>query len=562
MSEIVPASLRERVRARLRAFAADDVAGRLWAQDATLWKSDPGHRATIERSLGWLDVAEQVRDSLPELLGFAAEVSAEGYREAVLLGMGGSSLAAEVLSSAFGAAAGYLKLTVLDTTDPRAVAAADSRLDPQTTLFVVASKSGGTTETASLHAYFFERLRAAGDSVHAGRHFIAITDEGTVLQRQAVEQDFRAVFVNPSDIGGRYSALSFFGMVPAALGGMDLAELLGRAVVAAEDCGPAMSAAENPGLVLGAALGESALAGRDKLTVLASPGIASFGAWVEQLVAESTGKEGSGILPVDAEPLGSPDAYGDDRVFVYLRLNDAPDAAQDAQVAALEAAGIPVLHLEMADAFDLGRQFFIWEVAVAVAGAVLGVNPFDQPNVQESKENTRRVLADLAASEEVATPRAADGGQSVFAVDDAALVPALAAVVAAVSPPSYVAFQAWVTPSPAAWAELTTLRQMVRDRRHVATTLGYGPRFLHSTGQYHKGGSVGGVFLQLVARSEDDLPVPGVDYGFRRLIHAQALGDMQALAARGRRVLRVELGADPVAGLRRLIPLVQTALGG
>jgi hypothetical protein len=463
---------------------------------------------------------------------------------------------------AFGTESDYPALAVLDTTDPAAVAAVESRMDPTATLFIVASKSGGTTETASLHAYFHERLRLELGEVEAGRHFIAITDEGTSLQREALEQDFRAVFVNPSDIGGRYSALSFFGLVPAALFGADLSTLLDRARMLAEHCGPDVEATGNEALALGAMLGELALAGRDKLTIVASPGVGTFGAWIEQLVAESTGKEGKGIFPVDLEPLGPPQAYGADRAFVYLRLEDAAAAAQDEAVAALEAAGFPVVRLALDDVYDLGAQFLLWELAVAVAGVVLDIDPFDQPNVQESKDNTRRVLAELEERGGVALPVGGGGEAVAYAVGDDGLQPALRALLAGLESPHYVALQAWLTPSDEAAAELQAMRVLVRDARRVATSVGFGPRFLHSTGQYHKGGPANGVFLQLFAGGGPDLPIPGRDHSFALLKEAQALGDLEALLTHGGRVLRVDVGGDVLAGLRSFHGLLARTLAG
>jgi glucose-6-phosphate isomerase len=560
----VPAGWRPQVEARLRAFDEAAFGRRLWARDAGLWKSDPEHVAIIENALGWLTVVQEVRDELPDLLAFAAEVAAEGYSDAVLLGMGGSSLAPQVMAFAFGTAHGYLDLTVLDTTDPRAIADLEQSIDLETTLFIVSSKSGGTTETASMHAYFFEKLGELAGDQEAGRHFVAVTDEGTSLEKTAIEQQFRAVFVNPSDIGGRYSALSFFGLVPAALMGVDLDELLSRAQAMAEECGAEMPAADNPGLVFGAALGELALAGRDKLTIVTSPAVSNFGSWAEQLVAESTGKEGKGMLPVDAEPLGAPSVYSDDRAFVHVRLAESAtghDVAQEAALRDLEEAGFPVLRLTLEDVYDMGAQFFVWELAVAAAGAVIGIDPFDQPNVQESKDNTRHVLSRLAESGEVPLPRAPDGRAVAFACGDDGLEPAVRDLLADLAPPSYIALQAWLTPSNEAWLELQAMRELLLKARHVATTEGFGPRFLHSTGQYHKGGPTRAVFVQLVSEDGPRLPVPGQPYTFGTLKHAQALGDLQALLDHGGRVLRVDLGPEPVAGLVAFRELLAGVLG-
>jgi glucose-6-phosphate isomerase len=548
------------VEARLAELARQDVAERLWQADTTLWKDgDAAHQEIVAASLGWLSVFEGVRGELAGLRDFVDGLLAQGYRSAVLLGMGGSSLAPEVMAQAFGAAPGYLELTVLDSTDPAAVAAVERGLDLESTLFIVASKSGGTTETASLHAYFYERMREL-DGDHAGHHFVAITDEGTSLERQAVAQGFRAVFVNPSDIGGRYSALSFFGMVPAALMGVDLERLLDGVRDAARASGPDVPPAESPALRLAATLGEACIAGRDKLTLVTSPAIAGLGAWVEQLVAESTGKEGRGLFPVDAEPLGPVSAYGDDRVFVYTRLAGAVDERQEEALAALEDAGSPVERIEVRDVYELGGLFLLWEIAVAVAGSILGIDAFDQPNVQESKDNTKRVLAQIAAGDEPPLPAGKRGGRIAYALGDDLLEPALWDLLGGAAPPVYVAVQAWVTPGEQALVELRGMREALRDRLHVATSDGFGPRFLHSTGQYHKGGPAQGIFLQLVGSGGPDLPVPGTSYSFAVLKHAQALGDLQALVAHGGRVLRVELGDDPVEGLRAFRRRLETVL--
>jgi glucose-6-phosphate isomerase len=554
-------AIREAVSRRLAALADGDVAARLWQRDSTLWKGgDEAHQAIVAESLGWLDVAGEVREHLDGLREFVDEVRDEGYRHAVLLGMGGSSLAAEVLFFALGLREGHLDLTVLDTTDPAAIAAVEDRVGLEHTLFIVASKSGGTTETAGLHAYFHERLHELVGHDEAGRHFIAITDEGTSLEQTALDQGFRAVFINAPDIGGRYSALSFFGLVPAALFGADLAMLIDRSERMAGDCGPDREPADNQGLLFGATLGELGLSGRDKLTIVCSPPVGNFGSWIEQLVAESTGKEGTGLFPVDVEPLGPPEVYGDDRAFVYVRLAQGADPAQDEAVDALEQAGMPVVRLALDDVYDLGGQFLLWEVAVAVAGHVLGIDPFDQPNVQESKDNTRRVLADLQEHGEVPLPTRSGGAPVAFTLDDDGLEPALRDLLGRLAPPDYVALQAWVTPGNDAWIELQRMRELLRDRFRVATSEGFGPRFLHSTGQYHKGGPDTGVFLQLVAGGGAGLPVPGQAYDFARLKHAQALGDLQALVDHGRRVLRIEVGPDPVAGLRAFRELLERVL--
>jgi len=545
------------VQERLVTLAAADFSERLWAADPTLWKADDDfHQKIVANALGWLSVFEGVRDEIQGLTEFVHELRAEGCRSAVLLGMGGSSLAPEVMSAILGTRPGYLDLHVLDSTDPAAVAAVAAAVDLESTLFVVASKSGGTTETACFHAYFYERLREL-DGEHAGHHFLAITDEGTSLEQQALDQGFRAVFVNPGDIGGRYSALSFFGMIPAALIGVDLERLLDGVCAMAVACGPDVPAEQNPALRLGAAMGELALRGRDKLTLVFEPPLAPLGAWVEQLVAESTGKEGTGILPVDLEELGPAGAYGDDRVFAAVRLAGAADAGVAGALEALRDAGHPVLEHEMADVLDLGGEFLRWEIAVAAAGHVLGIDAFDQPNVQESKDMTKGLLGEYAATGELpAEPPADDGRRVVYPVGDEDLPAALREFLAQAAAGDYVALQAYVAPGQAVWDQLQAVRLQLRDGLRVATTLGFGPRYLHSTGQLHKGGPNTGLFLQLLGHDPDDVEIPGQPYSFGTLKRAQARGDLTALRAHGCRAIRVCLGDDVPAGLARLAELI------
>jgi len=544
------------IAARLDRFAAECFAERLWEADASLWKPDDArHQRLIGGALGWLTVFEDVRDQLAGLDAFRAEALADGYRRAVLLGMGGSSLAPEVMTRVLAGERAGLELRVLDSTDPAAVAAVEAAADLERTLFVVASKSGGTTETASFHAHFYERLREL-DGDHAGHHFAAVTDEDTSLQRQALEQDFRAVFVNPSDIGGRYSALSFFGLVPAALAGLDLEKLLDGAGRMAAACAADVPPVENPALRLGAQIGELALAGRDKLTLVTPSRLAPLGAWVEQLVAESTGKEGVGILPVDLEALGAPEVYGDDRVFVVVGLEG--EAVDEERLAALAAAGHPVIRHELADAYDIGGEFLRWELATAAAGAVLGIDPFDQPNVQESKDNTKALLKAYVQAGEL--PDETSGGERIaFPVGDEALGAALTELFGCAAPGEYLAIQAFVKPDPGVWDVLQRVRVGLRDRLRIATTLGYGPRYLHSTGQLHKGGPARGLFLQVIGHDLDDVAVPGQAYSFGVLKRAQARGDLAALRSRGKPAVRVCLGDDVGAGLERLAALVADA---
>jgi len=556
----LPGALAAAVGRRLDKLDKEGFAARLWEADATLWKpDDEAHQRIIAGALGWLSVYEGMREQVDELTAFVTEVRADGYRSAVLLGMGGSSLAPEVLQAVLGTQPGYLALHVLDSTDPAAVAAVAAAVDLESTLFIVASKSGGTTETASFHAYFYERLREL-DGELAGRHFVAITDDGTSLEEEAVAQGFRAIFVNPSDIGGRYSALSYFGMVPAALIGVDVTRLLDGTLAMAKACGPDVAAADNPALQLGAVIAEAALAGRDKLTLVVEPALRSLGAWIEQLVAESTGKEGKGILPVDLETLGGPEAYGQDRLFAAIGVASTAALGSAQEVLDLAAAGHPFVERELPGVYDLGGELLRWELATATAGYILGIDPFDQPNVQESKDNTKRLLAGYIASGELIDELPAGERRMAFPVADEELPAALAVFLAQAAPGDYVALQAYVAPSDAVRSVLQEARMEIRDRLRVATTLGYGPRYLHSTGQLHKGGPNRGLFLQLVGHDPVDVSIPGQPYTFGVLKRAQARGDIGALRAHDCRALRICLGDDVVAGVERVAALIVAAL--
>jgi transaldolase/glucose-6-phosphate isomerase len=502
------------VAVRLDASDVAQLPKRIWARDPTVWKDDPDTPEIRDR-LGWLTVGEAMAQQVKGLEAFSDEVRAE-FNRVVLCGMGGSSLAPEVLWRTFGAAPGHPSLHVLDSTDPRAVRQAERGGDLAKTLFIISSKSGTTQESDSFFRYFWERTGGRG------RQFVAITDPGTPLEKLARERGFRRTFLNPPDIGGRYSALSFFGLVPAALIGVDVATLLHRAHRMAEACAACVPPLENPAARLGAVLGEGALAGRNKATFVLSPGIASFGLWLEQLIAESTGKEGKGILPVADEPLGPPDVYGDDRLFVSMALAGEADAGAEVHLGALERAGHPVVHLRLDDRYDLGQEYFRWEFATAVVGAVLRINPFDQPNVAESKANTKAVLA--------------KGG----APSPAASAAELERFLSGIRPGDYLAIMAYLPPTPENDRQLAAIRLRLRDRLKVATTLGYGPRFLHSTGQLHKGGPPVGHFLQITEPSKEDLPIPGEPFSFGRLEAAQAEGDLVALQARGRPAIRID----------------------
>jgi transaldolase/glucose-6-phosphate isomerase len=515
-----------RVAKRVAQAAEEDVARRIWRKDDTLW--GPAGQPEVANRLGWLTVAEQMREELDDLQAFAAGVRDEGVKDVVLLGMGGSSLAPEVIRRSFGEQAGWPSLHVLDSTDAGAVRSVETAIDLDHALFLVSTKSGGTIETLSLFKHFWS-LRSDGNA------FVAITDPGSGLEKLAAEHGFRRTFLNDPDIGGRYSALSFFGLVPAALMGADVAGILHAAGVAEHNCQSFESGDVSSGLWLGIAWGELADAGRDKLTYVIDPPLRSFGLWVEQLIAESTGKQGKGILPVVDEPLGDPDVYGKDRTFLHLRHAEAPDEATDAKVAALRAADHPVIVREIGGPEDLGRIFFFAEFAIATAGWVLGINPFDQPNVQEAKDATSRVLAEGAEDQPDAT-------------DDE-----LRSLLAGLGAPSYLAVMGYVEPSGDFDAAVSELRQVIRDATQSATTFGYGPRFLHSTGQLHKGGPPTGRFLQLVHDSGPDVDIPDAEYGFTRLKHAQAIGDLETLRAHDLPAARVTLaGDDPAAALRAL----------
>jgi transaldolase/glucose-6-phosphate isomerase len=537
----------------------DDWATRLFDRDVTLWSDDPDVQKSIAERLGWLDAPVDFADNVPALEGFGDGIVEAGFTTAVVAGMGGSSLAPDVLHRTFGSQEGYLDLRILDSTDPAAVAAVFDDLDPLKTLVIIASKSGTTTEPNAFLAYFWDIGHQALDKV--GHHvyekpgdlMAVITDPGKSFEAIPHHDEFREVFLNPPDIGGRYSALTYIGLVPGSLIGLDLDALLASALAmhgACHEPDPAI----NPGVSLGIAMGTLAKAGRDKLTFLADDEISSFGAWAEQLIAESTGKQGVGIVPVDLEPLGAPSAYGPDRVFVRLSLEGGTDGGRDALAGELEAAGHPVIRIELADPIDLGGEFVRWEVATAIAGAVLGIDPFDQPNVEEAKELTRKVLAKAGSGD------AADAGATGLAATDPTLATMLASHLGRPADNAYIALQAFIAPTPARDEAFARLRAMVRDATRVATTAGYGPRFLHSTGQLHKGGPAIGTFLQLTADHPDDREIPGWPYTFGQLIDAQADGDFAALASHELSILRGDLGADPDAGLAALERALEAAL--
>ena len=536
------------VQERLQAWQKNRFACRLWQRDPTLWSPQPVPEL-VDR-LGWLNLPEQMHEQLDELAVFAQQAKADDIRHVVLLGMGGSSLAPEVFQRSFGNAPGHPALIVLDSTHPAAVRAVEKRIDLLHTLFLVSSKSGTTGETLSFFRYFWERVSRLTDT--PGRHFVAITDPGTPLERLATERQFRRTFSSPAEVGGRYSALSVFGLVPAALIGVDVHRLLDRAWRMAEACAFCVPGSDNPGLTLGSALGELALAGRDKVTFLASPSLAALPAWVEQLIAESTGKDGKGILPVADEPPRPPEEYDTDRLFVHLPRDGPKDGEEDSEletrVAALETAGHPVIRLSLSEMADLGQEFFRWEVAVSAAGAVLGIHPFNQPDVQLAKELARHAMGQAKSK----AKGSRNGAKPISAARRKQLAEALEGCLAGAGPRDYIALQAYLAPAAEVTTALQKIRRALGSRLKAPTTLGYGPRFLHSTGQLHKGGPNTGLFLQLVDNPKEDLAVPETEYTFGALIQAQALGDFLALKQRDRRVLRINLGSDVTGGLNRL----------
>ena len=524
----------EDVEAGLADLQREEVLGRMWRGDHTVWKPDP---TEIADRLGWLTVTDMMCEQAPVLQEMAREVRDAGFRHVVLLGMGGSSLGPEVLRQTFGSAAGYPELMVLDSTVPGWVQGVADAVDHARTLFIVSSKSGSTTEPNMFYLHFRNLVEKAVGETQAGQHFIAITDAGSTLETLAREGGFRRVFLNPADIGGRYSVLSYFGLVPAALAGMDFLKLLDPADCMREGCVSYVPAHENPGAWLGVTMGVLAQKGRDKLTLVTSPSIGSFGLWVEQLIAESTGKEGKGIVPVAGEPPAAPDRYGSDRLFVYLRLEGDENGVTDATMEEIQSSGQPVVRLDLQDKYDLGGEFFRWEMATAVAGAVLGINPFDQPNVQAAKDMTDGVLGQFTSRGELPEMAASSSLRKLLAGAKAG---------------DYLSIMAYVRQTPEADTALNHLRAKVMERHGIATTLGYGPRFLHSTGQLHKGGPGSGLFLQLTEDYAQDVSIPGQAFTFGILADAQAIGDLQALKSSQRRAVRVHLGSDVPTGIRAL----------
>ena len=566
----LPEPLAAAVKASLAEWRDHGKVRKLWARDASLWSGKDE-----AQWLGWLGITNDEQAHIDRLSGIREAASGAGFSHVLLLGMGGSSLGPEVIKTTFGTINGFPELHVLDSTDPAQVKTVENKVDLKNTLFIVSSKSGSTLEPNVFMQYFFDRIERLVGSEEAGRRFVAVTDPGSKLQQIAERDGFRRVFLGWPNIGGRYSVLSDFGLVPAAIMGVDVAKLLDRTEEMVWACMPSVPVAENPAVVLGTILGVAGQEfARDKMTIVASPGIFNLGAWLEQLVAESTGKEGKGLIPIDREALGKPEVYGPDRLFVYLRLSAAPDAAQDASVDELERAGHPVIRIAIDDPYDLGEEFFRWEFATAVAGSILGINPFDQPDVEASKIATRKLTDEYESSGVLPreTPVFSENGIELFTDEKNASAlsktingtPTLAGFLKAhlnrLKKDDYFALLAYLEMSETHERVLQEMRQSVRNVRRVATCLEFGPRFLHSTGQAYKGGPNTGVFLQITCDDSIDLPVPGRKYTFGVVKAAQARGDFNVLVERDRRALRAHLGADVTASLGTLRGALLTAL--
>jgi transaldolase/glucose-6-phosphate isomerase len=562
----LPDEIDKAVKTTLEEWRSGGKVRQLWAGDARLWTN-----TDEAKWVGWLDIVSEQSKRLGELKALTQDIRKQGFSHAVLLGMGGSSLGPEVLAETFGRQEGGVQLCVLDSTDPAQVRTVESKCDPARTLFIVSSKSGSTLEPNVLKEYFFDRVKSAVGADAAGSHFIAITDPGSSLEKEAKRDRFRQIFYGKPSIGGRYSVLSDFGVVPAAVIDLDLQRLLDTTTLMVRSCGRHVPPAENPGVVLGTILGNAAKAGRDKVTIIASRGVADFGAWLEQLLAESTGKHGKGLVPVDAEPLGDAGVYGKDRLFAYVRLASRPDAAQDKVVDALEAAGQPVVRIEVTDAYHIGQEFFRWEIATAVAGAIIGINPFDQPDVEASKIQTRELTSAYEKSGSLPPEKPffeADGislyaeRRDVEALGKAStLTGYLSAQLKRLKAGDYFALLAYIERNEQHTETLQDVRRLIRDHFHVATCLGFGPRFLHSTGQAYKGGKDSGVFLQITCDDAMDVAIPGQKYSFGTVKAAQARGDFEVLVKRQRRALRIHIGPHVADGLTTLKNAIREALG-
>lgn len=561
----LPEKLSNDVNAALQDWKKNGKVKRLWNKDASLWTG-----TDEDKWLGWLDITEQQLQDIDKLKQIAAEIKKASYKNALLLGMGGSSLCPEVLRMTFGKASGYPDLHVLDSTDPAQIKCIEEKVDLSSTLCIVSSKSGTTLEPNIYKQYFFDRVKSKVGEKEVGNRFIAITDPGSKMQRVADKDKLRKTFFGLPSIGGRYSALSNFGMVPAAVMGIEVLKFLKKTKKMVDACGPDSDAATNPGVLLGAILGTAATQGRDKLTIVTSKAIFDLGAWLEQLIAESTGKSGKGIIPVDREKLSSPEVYGTDRVFVHLRLESDPDSQQAEALDALANAGHPVVRIVLPAIYSLGQEFFRWEIATAVAGSIIGINAFNQPDVEASKAETRKLTSEYESTGKLPseTPFFTGEGIKLYAdLKNAAalkgggtLAAFLKKHLARLGAGDYFAVLGYVTMDAANEEALQTIRLAVRDNKKVASVLGFGPRFLHSTGQAYKGGPNSGVFLQITCDDAVDLLVPGQKYTFGVVKTAQARGDFAVLAERGRRALRVHLGKDVPAGLATLTGAIHQAL--
>jgi transaldolase/glucose-6-phosphate isomerase len=565
----LPEDLGQNVKATLEDWKKNNKVKRLWARDASLWTNKDE-----ANWLGWLGIVEEQIAHDADFKKIAGEIHKEGFTHLVLLGMGGSSLCVEVFGKTFGKIDGYPEVHILDSTDPAQIRTLESKIDIAKTIFIVASKSGTTLEPNIFEQYFYEKVKQAVGPAEAGKRFIATTDPGSQMQKVAETLSFRRVFYGVPNIGGRYSALSNFGMIPAAIQGLDVPKFLDRAEEMVHACASVVPADENPGVILGSILGTLQKSGRDKITIFASPGISDLGAWLEQLLAESTGKEGKGLIPVDRESIGAPEVYGKDRVFAYVRLEDGADPKQDAGISALEKAGQPVVRMQVANNYELGQEFFRWEIATAVAGSIIGINAFNQPDVEASKIETRKLTDEYEKTGSLPqeTPFYEEKGVKLYSDDknaaalkqaagkDATLTAYLRAHVDRLKAGDYFAVLAYIERNEPNRTQLQSIRESVRDKKRVATCLGFGPRFLHSTGQAYKGGPNTGVFLQITCDDAADLPVPGKKYTFGIVKAAQARGDFNVLTERGRRALRVHLTGDLAAGLKTLQQAIQQAL--
>jgi glucose-6-phosphate isomerase len=555
----------DQIRELLARFEKEKAVSRFWSKDPSLWKRDPETQLKIADRLGWLTIAETMKRQIPALKEFRETVLKSGYQDLVILGMGGSSLCPDVFRKIFGIAPGCPQFHLLDTTNPATILRIEKELHPEKTLFIVASKSGTTIEVDSLYLHFLEKAEKLGRE-RPGKHFVAITDPGTPLENLAREKEFLNIFINPPDIGGRYSALSYFGLVPASLIGIDLEVLLDRAIKMANSCRSERILERNPGVYLGAVLASLSAKGRNKVTFIIPPLVQSFGIWIEQLLAESTGKEGKGLLPVEGEEIGKPECYGEDRLFVQYRIGSDPDPEREHQIDLLRKSGQPAITIEIQDRYDLAGEFFRWEMATAIAGIGIGINPFDEPNVKESKENTQNLLEIYKKSGHLPDLKVIlkENGAALYSnqefEEQGSLAETFNRFLKKIPAAHYIAFMAYLDSTALNENLLQKLRVLIRDRFRLATTVGYGPRFLHSTGQLHKGGKREGAFIQITADYAKDIPIPGKPYSFGVLNRSQSLGDLDSLKKRGLPILQLHLGASPEEGLKYIISEMEQIL--